>query len=138
MHNTLTSLNLTVRLVHSSIVNTDKQINYYNIILIKLNLFSICKTDNNYNIFDNKVKTSVTIICRSFSVLVTTGSSVAFTSYNKAQFLVFTMMITEREIIIIISNNIASVGGATRHTVIVRVCLSVRSSSERQRRISWW
>ena len=35
----------------------------------------------------------------------------------------------------------ASVGGATRHTLIVRacVCVSVRSSSERrQKRISWW
>ena len=36
----------------------------------------------------------------------------------------------------------ASVGGATRHTVIVRVCVcvcvSVRSSSERRQRISWW
>ena len=58
-------------------------------------------------------------------MLVTTGSLVAFTSYNRAQFLVFTMMITEREIIIISDNIYASVGGATRHTVIVRVCLYV-------------
>ena len=32
----------------------------------------------------------------------------------------------------------ASVGGPTRHTVIVCMCVSVRSSSERRRRISWW